>query len=43
MKADQRSLFGLLPRSCIRFHSQEYVLKRTKIVLALPSYNIDSV
>src|SRR6185369_11505203 len=27
------------PRSCIRVRSQEDVLKRTKIVLALPSYN----
>ena len=43
LKTDQRSLFGLLPRSCIRVHSQENVLKRTKIVLALPSYMIDSV
>ena len=39
LRTDQRSLFGLSPRSCIRFHSQEYVLKRTKIVLALPSYS----
>jgi hypothetical protein len=36
-QADQRSLFGLPPRSCIRVHSQEDALKRTKIALALPS------
>jgi hypothetical protein len=37
-KTGQRSLSGLKPRSCIRVRSQEDVLKRTKIVLALPSY-----
>src|SRR5690349_17086532 len=37
LKTDQLALCGLLPRSCIRVHSQEDVLKRTKIVLALPS------
>src|SRR5258706_9425768 len=36
---DQRSLFSPVPRSCIRIQSQEDVLKRTKIVLALPSYD----
>src|SRR3954451_12683765 len=36
-ETDQLALSGLLPRSCIRVHSQEDVLKRTKIVLALPS------
>src|SRR4029079_4249233 len=39
LEADQRSLFSPLPRSCIRIHSQENVLKRTKIALALPSYD----
>jgi hypothetical protein len=36
---DQRELSGRVPRSCIRNQSQEDLLKRTKIVLALPSYN----
>ncbi len=36
---DQRALLNRLPRSCIRNQSQENLLKRTKIVLALPSYN----
>ena len=36
---DQRVLLNRLPRSCIRNQSQENLLKRTKIVLALPSYN----
>ena len=35
---DQRKLSGRVPRSCIRNQSQEDLLKRTKIVLALPSY-----
>jgi hypothetical protein len=35
----QRGLIGRLPRSCIRYQSQENLLKRTKIVLALPSNN----
>jgi len=43
VKTDQLSLSGLLPRSCIRIYSQENVLKRTKIVLAVPSNMIDSV
>ena len=38
-KTGQRSLFGPAPRSCIRVHSQENKLKRTKIALALPSYD----
>ena len=36
---DQRVLFSRTPRSCIRNRSQENLLERTKIVLALPSYN----
>ena len=36
---DQRELPSPLPRSCIRNQSRENLLKRTKIVLALPSYN----
>src|SRR5258708_29191228 len=36
---DQRWLFSPAPRSCIRVQSQEDELKRTKIVLALPSYD----
>ena len=36
---DQLAPNGLLPRSCIRNQSRENLLKRTKIVLALPSYN----
>ena len=36
---DQRALLSRVPRSCIRNQSQENLLKRTKIVLALPSYN----
>src|SRR5450759_277146 len=36
---DQRKLLSPVPRSCIRNQSQEDLLKRTKIVLALPSYN----
>ena len=35
----QRKLPSRLPRSCIRNQSQEDLLKRTKIVLALPSNN----
>src|SRR4029077_21161564 len=38
-KTDRRSPFGPKPRSCIRIQSQEDALKRTKIVLALPSYD----
>src|ERR1700735_4877685 len=36
---DQLALLSLLPRSCIRNQSRENLLKRTKIVLALPSYH----
>ena len=39
MVTDQLTLPGWLPRSCIRNQSQENLLERTKIVLALPSYN----
>jgi hypothetical protein len=35
----QLALLSLLPRSCIRNQSRENLLKRTKIVLALPSYH----
>ena len=35
----QRKLPSRVPRSCIRNQSQENLLKRTKIVLAVPSYN----
>ena len=35
----QRKLPSRVPRSCIRNQSQENLLWRTKIVLALPSYN----
>jgi hypothetical protein len=36
---DQLMLFSRTPRSCIRNETQENLLKSTKIVLALPSYN----
>jgi hypothetical protein len=36
---DQQPLVSRTPRSCIRNQSQENLLERTKIVLALPSYN----
>jgi len=36
---DQLALVSRLPRSCIRYQSQENLLKRTKIVLAVPSYH----
>jgi hypothetical protein len=36
---DQLAPFSRVPGSCIRNQSQENLLKRTKIVLALPSYN----
>jgi hypothetical protein len=39
IKTFQRSLSGPAPRSCIRNRSQEDFLKRTKIALALPSYD----
>ena len=39
LRADQREAASRVPRSCIRVRSREDVLKRTKIVLALPSYN----
>jgi hypothetical protein len=35
---DQRVPFSQTPRSCIRNRSQENLLKRIKIALALPSY-----
>ena len=35
----QRKLSSRPPRSCIRNQSQENLLKRTKIVLAVPSYH----
>jgi hypothetical protein len=37
--ADQGALLSRVPRSCIRNQSRENLLKRTKIVLALPSYH----
>ena len=36
---DQLALFNRLPRSCVRNQSRENLLKRTKIVLAVPSYH----
>ncbi len=39
MVTDQGKLLSRVPRSCIRNQSRENLLKRTKIVLALPSYN----
>ena len=36
---DQPVLLSRLPRSCIRYQSQENLLERTKIVLAVPSYH----
>jgi hypothetical protein len=36
---DQLTLLDRIPRSCIRNQSQENLLERTKIVLAVPSYN----
>ena len=39
IKTGQHTLSGPAPRSCIRNRSRENLLKRTKIALALPSYD----